>query len=258
MRSNPKQLSAKHQALTSEYLCNVSEDDYAAFESKKELLQKISEVENQAISVYDMHRKSYLFYRTKFNMELDNMLDKWLNELSPSFFINLLHPNDTSFVRHAQVATFDFLNNQPPQERKDYKMVLDLTLVHPKGYFYRVVLQSVILELDKDGKIWLVMNIIEMISKNSSYTLPQCQLIDTKNGKQIALPGFNAENSVALTNREKEILKLLAQGLESKDIAQKLFISLNTVNNHRQNIINKTGTENMGQALLYAKRIGTI
>lgn len=137
-------------------------------------------------------------------------------------------------------------------------MVLDLTLVHPNGYFYRVVLQSVILELDKDGKIWLVMNIIEMISKNSSYTLPQCQLIDTKNGKQIALPGFNAENSVALTNREKEILKLLAQGLESKDIAQKLFISLNTVNNHRQNIINKTGTENMGQALLYAKRIGTI
>lgn len=258
MRAYSKQLSEKHKSLTIEYQCNVSEEDYAAFESKKELLLKISEVENQAISVYDMHNKNYLFYHTKFNQELDNMLDGWLNKLSPFFFNNLLHPNDISFVHEAQVTTFDFLNNQPPQGRKDYKMVLDLTLAHPKGYFYRVVLQSIILELDKDGNIWLLMNIIDMISKDISYSPPQSQLINTKTGKQIALCNAETGNSALLTKREIEILKLLAQGLESKDIAQKLFISLNTVNNHRQKIIYKTGSENSGQALLYAKRIGLI
>jgi DNA-binding NarL/FixJ family response regulator len=77
-------------------------------------------------------------------------------------------------------------------------------------------------------------------------------------GKQCLFNNLDADNNVLLTKREIEILKLLAQGLESKDIAKKLFISLNTVNNHRQNIISKTGTENTGQALLYAKRIGII
>jgi DNA-binding CsgD family transcriptional regulator len=44
-----------------------------------------------------------------------------------------------------------------------------------------------------------------------------------------------------LSKREIEIVKLIAKGLGSKEIAQKLFLSINTVNTHRRNITGKTG-----------------
>jgi DNA-binding NarL/FixJ family response regulator len=61
-----------------------------------------------------------------------------------------------------------------------------------------------------------------------------------------------------LTDRETEVLKLISQGLDSHDIAERLFISVNTVNNHRQKILSKTRTKNATQALLYAKKVGII
>lgn len=44
-----------------------------------------------------------------------------------------------------------------------------------------------------------------------------------------------------LTERELEVLQLVLKGLSSKEISEKLFISLTTVNTHRQNILIKTG-----------------
>jgi DNA-binding CsgD family transcriptional regulator len=44
-----------------------------------------------------------------------------------------------------------------------------------------------------------------------------------------------------ISNREKEVLRLIAKGLESKDIARELFISSGTVDNHRKNMIARTG-----------------
>lgn len=254
----PQQLAEKHKKLTVTYSCNVTDDDYAAFELKKELLWQISEQENQALSVYDLNRKEYLFYRTKFNKELDNMLDNGFNLKNPSFFESLLHPADVPFVQETQVITFDFLNNLNPSERKDYKLILDLTLVHPNGYFYRVVYQSSILELDRDGNLWLVMNRIELISKNSQYVAPQRQLINIRSKKRYLFNTNEKGESVSLTKREIEILRLISQGYESKDIADRLFISTNTVNNHRRKIIRKTNLENMGQVLLYARSIGDL
>lgn len=44
-----------------------------------------------------------------------------------------------------------------------------------------------------------------------------------------------------LSKRELEIIKLIASGLSSKEIAQKIFMSVATVNTHRHNITRKTG-----------------
>jgi DNA-binding NarL/FixJ family response regulator len=57
-----------------------------------------------------------------------------------------------------------------------------------------------------------------------------------------------------ISEREKEILSLLVQGKTTSDIAQTLFISPNTVNNHRQNILNKLGAKDT-TALIHLARI---
>jgi two-component system, NarL family, response regulator LiaR len=57
-----------------------------------------------------------------------------------------------------------------------------------------------------------------------------------------------------LTDREIEVLQLVAQGLDNHEIADTLIIALPTVRSHVTNILNKLGLSNRTQAVLYALR----
>jgi DNA-binding NarL/FixJ family response regulator len=61
-----------------------------------------------------------------------------------------------------------------------------------------------------------------------------------------------------LSVRETEVLCLLADGLTNKDVADKLFLSVNTVACHRQNIMKKLGLRNTVDITKYALRNGYI
>ncbi len=61
-----------------------------------------------------------------------------------------------------------------------------------------------------------------------------------------------------LTPREQEIMVLLAEGLSTKQIAEKLFISPKTVENHRSNILRKLNLHSTMELIRYAARLGII
>ena len=118
--------------------------------------------------------------------------------------------------------------------------------------------QSLILEQDKKGNSWLWLIITNLLSEKAPNEKPQRRLINMKTGKLHLFNDDDTNSKVLLSKREIEILRLIARGYDSKNISDKLFISVNTVNNHRQNILRKTKTDNTTQALLYTKRLGII
>jgi len=61
-----------------------------------------------------------------------------------------------------------------------------------------------------------------------------------------------------LTSREQQVMRLLAEGLSTKEIAKKLFISPKTVENHRANIMNKLDLHSTIELVRYAVRLGLI
>jgi DNA-binding CsgD family transcriptional regulator len=61
-----------------------------------------------------------------------------------------------------------------------------------------------------------------------------------------------------LSEREVEVLRLIAAGKTNQEIADQLFISLNTVLRHVSNIFSKTGAANRAEAVAYASRRGLI
>ncbi|MFQ5856239.1 MAG: response regulator [Anaerolineae bacterium] len=61
-----------------------------------------------------------------------------------------------------------------------------------------------------------------------------------------------------LTPREREILTLIAEGLTTREISARLVISINTVQTHRQNIMNKLDLHNKSQLIKYAISKGLI
>lgn len=70
--------------------------------------------------------------------------------------------------------------------------------------------------------------------------------------------GSEEEEHVRLTKTETEILKDIARGLTTKEIAEKRFSSFHTVNTHRKNIFRKLGVNNVHEATKYALRAGLV
>jgi DNA-binding NarL/FixJ family response regulator len=70
--------------------------------------------------------------------------------------------------------------------------------------------------------------------------------------------GGDEDQFDVLTPRELEVLKLIAEANTSKEIAEKLFISIKTVDRHRQNILDKLGMRDRVELTRYAIRRGLI
>jgi DNA-binding NarL/FixJ family response regulator len=61
-------------------------------------------------------------------------------------------------------------------------------------------------------------------------------------------------NAPKLTDRELQVLKLVAKGMSNRDIANELFIAENTVKNHVRNMLEKLGLHSRMEAVIYAMR----
>jgi DNA-binding NarL/FixJ family response regulator len=60
------------------------------------------------------------------------------------------------------------------------------------------------------------------------------------------------------TDREFEIIKCIAEGLNSKQIAEKLFLSVHTINTHRRNIVTKTNKSSTLELVIDLQEKGVI
>ncbi len=61
-----------------------------------------------------------------------------------------------------------------------------------------------------------------------------------------------------LSKREKEVVQLVAEGYKNREVAEKLGISVKTVETHRANIMNKLAFRNVVQLVRYAIRKGLV
>ena len=71
-------------------------------------------------------------------------------------------------------------------------------------------------------------------------------------------PSHDSEENINLTKTETEILKDIALGMTTKEIAEKRYSSFHTVNTHRKNIFRKLGVNNVHEATKFALRAGLV
>ena len=107
------------------------------------------------------------------------------------------------------------------------------------------------------------------VLKNARLTILDKAIHDVFNNKQYFseefIPFFTRKyignsvgNQIVLTDREIEILQLIANGSTDKDIAEQLCISVKTARNHRNNIISKTGVKNTASLMVFAIKNGLV
>ena len=106
-----------------------------------------------------------------------------------------------------------------------------------------------IIEMMIDGVVWIDPAIAGFILKAMPLIAEAVQKVSTKE---------KALQHIDLTVREKEILALMAEGLNNKDIAERLSISLFTVKNHVSSIIQKLAVDDRTKAAVLALKKGLI
>ena len=123
-----------------------------------------------------------------------------------------------------------------------------------RGEYIRIIEQEQIVELDKSGNVWLMLSVIDVDASHEPEII-KSHLYNFKTGEQIFIDLSDTLDE-PLTNRELEVLRLMKQGLLSKEIANTLKVSINTVNTHRQNILQKLKANNSIEAVNFAQRLG--
>lgn len=71
-------------------------------------------------------------------------------------------------------------------------------------------------------------------------------------------PNETKREDLGITRRELEILELISQGMSNREIAQKLFVSENTVKTHSSRVLDKLGAKRRTQAVQLGKQFGLI
>ena len=105
-----------------------------------------------------------------------------------------------------------------------------------------------------ESYIGVILEAFERLERRSAPVLPSDQPAEHSTPQSESLPAPDGP----LTNRELDIINLLADRLSNKEIAQRLFISPGTVKRHTNNIYRKLATHNRQEAVAKAKTFGLI
>lgn len=237
--------------------CDESQLDYHL-----PLLERLDAIDGSSIALYDLRTRSYRFLTRSFKFLAGCDRDAAIAG-GPEFFFKIMKPEHAAFVRETVARCFLFLNGLPPAERKDYRLSFDFEIERADGGAARIVQQVVVLELDRKGDIWLVLIANDLASPGHGDPAPQRHLHNSRTGAyHLFLPAEREAEEKSgrpeLSRREVEVLGLVAAGMASREIADRLFISVNTVNNHRQRILEKLGTKSSSEAVRYAASLGLV
>lgn len=228
--------------------------DYSVLEKHIPYLKKIDELSNSAIIIFDLFRRQHIFVSN--NISLIFKLDSEKAKGETGYMDRRIHPDDYPQLLEAGIYFLRYGFSLAPERRREGKLINEYRILTAKGKYTRIIEQQMCLEIDIHGNIWLGMGIMD-ISPDQSEDAPfRSRLVDTYKGEVYMFPPQNKE--AMLTAREKEILHLISKGLISKQIADKLFISVNTVNTHRQRILEKLKADNAIEAIQYATKSGLI
>jgi len=236
--------------------------DYSILKSHIEKLKIINQVQESAISIFDLSQLKHVYVSKDYESLLGWNLNQ-AEEQGINYINSKIHPDDFDTLNKAGINYLKLafeLKEKAIRKLWDFKYVTDYRILNKKGDYIRVIEQHKVLELDKNNNIWLALSILDLSPDNDIESKARSRLIDIKKGEIFKIPEFinNAQEEQLLSLREIEILQLISKGLISKQIADQLFLSANTVNTHRQRIIKKLKVSNTFEALKYAAELGLI
>lgn len=133
---------------------------------------------------------------------------------------------------------------------KDMKIIV-LSAHYNQSYIGQMLKLGVSAFLPKAIESEELIEVIETVYRRGHFfTKDQLVIMRLQLSKKI--PEFDDDSTKILTERETEILKLICQQYSRKEIGERLFMSIKTVESHKTNLLLKTGAKNTAGLIIYA------
>jgi len=216
-----------------------------------EVLQAVSRLTYMSMYVIDYQRKEFEYVSDN-PLFLCGYTPEEVRRLGYVFYFKHVSPHDLEMLIKVNEMGFNFFDRIPLALRKKYSISYDFHLLN-KGEKVLVNHKLTPIFMTAAGKIWKALCIVSLSVHSSSGNI-----ILSKEGEdlfwELDLPSgeWHKSEKITLSDRELQILRLHAQGLSIRQIADHLFIAVDTVKFHRRKLFEKLHVKNISEALAYA------
>jgi DNA-binding CsgD family transcriptional regulator/PAS domain-containing protein len=238
--------------LTKNRIKKTSEEDHLQQQNYLEVVKSFARLTYESVYVIDYEKMGFE-YVSENPLFLCGYSSEEVLKMGYEFYFKNVPEKDLELLNLINETGFDFFAKLPSEERKQYSITYDFHLVNRDGKHILINHKLTPLFLTSDEKIWKSMCIVSIAHhKNAGNVYIHKQGTDetwelnTENGV------WRKSEKPKLSKREIEILRLHAQGLTIKQIAEKIFVSSDTVKYYRRRIFERLGVSNMVEALSYA------
>ncbi|MCC5914976.1 MAG: PAS domain-containing protein [Balneolaceae bacterium] len=231
---------------------NLNIDDPEAEERKAiDLIKKFRPIGNQCVYALSYFNEKVLYLSDSVQEIFGYPPDKIKHV---DFFYGLIHPDDRERVKEITIQALQAGANEYGL-KPDHVFHIIYRMKNKDGVYRKIQRQTGVLTHDSDKNLLTSFGIFTDVSHLNSSREIQSFMTGPK------IPGYrfldpHGVQKVDFTKREREIIELLAKGLNSDEISEKLYISPKTVYTHRQNIIKKAGVKNTAQLMSYMFKNG--
>ncbi len=231
------------------------EEERVKLEEYKQAAALYARVENAIAVLSDMRANvSYIYYgKTAEHLDL---AQTGTSTVIPSIWekniLDRLHPDDLQGKHVRELRFFHFLRGIPEKRRGDYYLSSQLRMCDKEGRYVPVLHRIFYVACQSNGSIWLSLCLYSLSTEFQNKHL----IIHSADG--VIIPLEEEGTHELLSEREKDILRLIQRGKKSKEIASTLSISVNTVSRHRQNILEKLQVGNSVEAVQLAQELGFV
>lgn len=185
---------------------------------------------------------------------------KGLVKSSIEEFFSFYHPDDITHVLTFLSIVFRNMLDEKPEQRQNYNITIYARIRNGEGILIWNSIQYPALYFDENDQFLygmaLYTNINHLIKSDAEPMMTVRYSDESNNQKLIHYTSKNIEgirkNYPNVSPREKEIITLLSQGNSSKQIADLLGITKNTVDNHRQRLLKKFGVKSSSELVIKA------
>ncbi|MDQ0594499.1 DNA-binding CsgD family transcriptional regulator [Chryseobacterium ginsenosidimutans] len=215
----------------------------------KNIASTYSLIENSIAVLSDMQfNKSYIF-TSKTALELGlNFKENptTVNSIWEEEILKKIHPDDKIKKYVHELRFFKLLEASKPDERAALSVLSKMRIKDKHGMYVFVQHRMFYFYSPYNLKLRFALCLYNIAVDQPQFLSSEFLIINSIRGKILVEDKLNYNN--ILSQRELQVLKFVGEGFTSKEIADFLSISINTVSRHRQNILEKLKVKNSIQA----------
>lgn len=216
----------------------------------KRIAYTYSVVEQSIAVLSDMQFNTSYVYSSKIASELGLQFTAnpaVINSIWEEEILKKIHPDDKLKKYIHELRFFTMMESLPHENRSHYSVLSRLRIQDKDGSYRFIQHRMFYFYSASDYQLRFALCLYNIALDQSLPASSDFLIVDSEKGKIIIEDKLNYKN--ILSKRELEILKWIGEGYTSKEIAELLSISINTVSRHRQNILLKLNVKNSVEAV---------